>query len=138
MPLTFRLADIIPFMRIREFVFLLAISSVAAFAADTYQFGRIVEIIAPKLDVGDSDPMFCDMSIASPGVTYTFTIEGRQMKDCDRRFWLQQGVWFRIVDQRIFIKQPTGLNDLDGGLAGRRFEVVSYPSIDTISALGKR
>ena len=124
--LTFRL--IIRSMRIRAFVCLLAISSISAFASETYHFGRIVQIIAPVLDVGDTAQMFCAIRITSLGVVYSFTIEGRQMKGCDRRFWLQQGIWFRVADQHILLKQTKG-NDLDGGLVEKSWK---YPSVDVV------
>lgn len=120
-------------MRIRAFVCLLAISSISGFASETYHFGRVVQIIAPMLDVGDTDPMFCAIHVASPSVVYSFTIEGRQMKDCDRHFWVRQGIWFRISDQHILIKQPQR-DDLDGGLVERSWK---YPSLDILPALAE-
>jgi hypothetical protein len=112
-------------MRIRGFVLLLAISTVSTFAADTYKFGRIAKITAPKLEPGDSAPMFCTIEITSPGVIYSFTMENRQVRNCDRRWVLHQGIWFRIVDQHIFIKQPKA-PDAEGRLTERRFEIRTF------------
>jgi hypothetical protein len=113
-------------MRISCCVLLLAISSISVFAADTYKFGRIADISAARLDVGDSDPMFCSIEIASPGVSYTFLIEGWEMKNCDSKWALHEGIWFRIAGQHVFIMQEKNW-DIEGRVTWCAFEIRTIP-----------